>query len=122
VLDAAVAALSGDQAWVGERNRVYEGRRDRAMRGLREIGLEAEIPKASLYIWFKVPAGWTAQDFTLTVLEKAHVSLVPGTVFGSRGEGYARLSLTETVERLDEAMERMRDAVRELDAGLRRQR
>ncbi len=120
ILEAAAAALTGDQTWVEERNRVYELRRDTVMRGLQEMGLEAEIPKASLYVWFKVPARWTAQDFSLLILEKAHVSLVPGTVFGSRGEGYVRLSLTEAVERLEEAMERMSDAVREMDAGLRR--
>lgn len=122
VLDAAVAALTGDQTWVVARNLVYQQRRDRAIMGLQEMGLEAAVPQASLYIWFEVPAGWTAQDFTLMVLEKAHVSLVPGTVFGSYGEGYARLSLTEAVERLDEAMLRMGEILRGKEIGLGRQR
>ena len=107
VLDAAEAALTGDQAWVVERNQIYKQRRDLTLRALQEMGLEAAVPQASLYIWFKVPAGWTAEDFTCMILEEAHVSLVPGTVFGSHGEGYVRLSFTEGVERLDEAMRRM---------------
>jgi LL-diaminopimelate aminotransferase len=122
ILDAAEAALTGDQAWVEERNCIYEHRRDLVIRALQEMGLEVAVPQASLYIWFKLPAGGTAEAFTQMILEKAHVSLVPGTVFGSRGEGFARLSLTETVERLDEAMVRMGETMRGVEIVLRRQR
>jgi LL-diaminopimelate aminotransferase len=108
ILDAAVAALTGEQEWLGERNRIYEQRRDLVFRGLQEAGLDPLIPKASLYVWFPTPSGWTAEDFTLAMLEDAHVSLVPGTVFGKNGQGYARLSFTEPFERLAEAMQRIK--------------
>jgi LL-diaminopimelate aminotransferase len=65
------------------------------------------VPRASLYVWFKVLPGWSSQDFALMLLEKAHVSFVPGTVFGKNGQGYLRLSFTEPGERLTEAMSRI---------------
>jgi LL-diaminopimelate aminotransferase len=108
ILDAAVAALTGEQDWLRERNQVYEQRRDLVLRGLREAGFDPLIPKASLYVWFKTPPGWSAEDFILRMLEEAHVSLVPGTIFGKNGQGYARLSFTAPYERIDEAMQRMR--------------
>jgi LL-diaminopimelate aminotransferase len=108
ILDAAVAALTGEQEWLGERNRVYEQRRDLVIRGLREAGFEPLVPKASFYVWFKTPSGWTAEDFTLAMLEEAHVSLVPGSIFGKNGQGYARLSFTQPDERLAEALQRMK--------------
>ena len=107
ILDAAVAALTGDQDWIKERNQVYERRRAAVLQGLREAGLNPLNPKASLYVWFGTPAGWGAEDFVLKILEEAHVSLVPGTVFGENGQGYVRLSFTEPQERIAEAMQRI---------------
>ena len=107
VLDAAAAALAGEQGWLADRNRIYEQRRDLVIRGLRQVGLEPAVPLASLYVWFEAPSGWSSQDFTLMLLEKAQVSLVPGTVFGKNGQGYIRLSFTEPMERLSEAMSRI---------------
>jgi LL-diaminopimelate aminotransferase len=107
ILDAAVAALTGEQEWLGERNRIYEQRRDLVIQSLQEVGLDPLVPKASLYVWFKTPSGWTSDDFTLMILDEAHVSLVPGTIFGKNGLGYARLSFTQPFERLSEAMQRM---------------
>ena len=111
ILDAAVAALTGGQEWLGERNQIYEQRRDLVIQGLQEAGLDPLVPKASLYVWFKMPSGWAAEDFTLAMLEEAHVSLVPGTIFGKNGQGYARLSFTQPEERLAEAMQRMKQTL-----------
>ncbi len=107
VMDAATAALLGDQSWLAPRNEVYARRRDLVLQGLQPLGLQAERPKASLYIWFQVPPGWTSVAFTDMLLDRAHVSLTPGTVFGKHGEGYVRLSLTTPDERLALAVERM---------------
>jgi len=107
ILDAAAAALTGDQGWLVGRNHIYEQRRDLVIRGLLQAGLQPVVPRASLYVWFKVLPGWSSQDFALMLLEKAHVSLVPGTVFGKNGQGYLRLSFTEPGERLSEAMSRI---------------
>ena len=107
VLDAATTALSGDQSWLTERNQIYQLRRDAAVQGLHALGLAAEIPQASLYVWTPIPPGWRAQEFATALLEKAHVSVTPGVVFGAQGEGYARIALTTSAERIQEAMQRI---------------
>ncbi len=120
VLEAAAAALAGDQAWIQARNRVYQERRDIAVRSLREMGLAVQSPRASLYLWCSVPAvavgrnsrpssrPWTSEGFCQALLEEACVSLTPGTVFGARGEGHVRISITTPAERLAIAMQRMK--------------
>lgn len=107
VLDAAVEAMCGDQSWLGQRNEIYRQRRDVALQGLRDIGLQAETPRASIYVWCSVPEGWSSVDFVSVALEETQVSLTPGTVFGNAGEGYMRISLTAPVERIREAMSRL---------------
>ncbi len=107
VMDGAIAALTGDQSWLLERNAVYQARRDTAMMALQAIGLQPCVSKASLYIWCPIPAGWRSMDFVLHVLNGAHVSLTPGTIFGPRGEGYFRLSLVQSSEVIEMAMQRL---------------
>jgi LL-diaminopimelate aminotransferase len=107
VLAAATAAMTGDQTWLQERNLVYQERRDRVMQALRELGWQAATPRASLYVWFHVPQGWDSAGFATAALERSHISLTPGTVFGKHGEGYIRLSLTASTERVSEAMDRL---------------
>jgi LL-diaminopimelate aminotransferase len=113
VLDAAAEAMTSDQGWLGERNDVYRQRRDAVVPALHELGLRAETPRASLYIWSSVPRGYSSVKFVDAALEQARVSLTPGTVFGKQGEGYVRIALTEPVERMEEAMERLRVAFRD---------
>lgn len=107
ILEAAMAALTGDQAWLVERNSVYAQRRDIVVGTLNRLGLPVTIPQASLYIWSPIPVAWTAEAFTLAALEEAHVSLTPGTVFGGQGRGFMRISLTTSLERIAEGMERL---------------
>jgi len=107
ILQAATAAMTGDQSWLDERNQVYAQRRDVVVSSLERLGLPAARPQASLYVWSPVPAGWTAEAFSMAVLEEAHLSLTPGTVFGSQGQGYVRISLTTSLERMVEGMERL---------------
>ncbi|MGW8250796.1 MAG: aminotransferase class I/II-fold pyridoxal phosphate-dependent enzyme, partial [Anaerolineales bacterium] len=107
VLEAATAALTGDQSWLVGRNDIYRKRRDRVVNSLREMGVPVESPCASLYVWAPVPAGWSSLEFTIALLEQARVSLTPGLVFGAHGEGYVRIALTETESRIEEAMQRI---------------
>jgi LL-diaminopimelate aminotransferase len=94
IQQAAIAALSGPQDCIQEHNRIYQRRRDLIIEVLRGIGLEAQPPKASLYIWAKVPKGYTSVELTNELLETAGVVVTPGTGYGRHGEGYIRLSLT----------------------------
>lgn len=111
ILDAATAALTHDHSWIKDRNEIYRQRRDLVINHLHSIGLEASIPKASIYVWVPLPSGWKAEEFAYALLTKAFVSVTPGTVFGKLGEGYFRISLTSSCERLDEAMRRFKNFV-----------
>ena len=91
---AAIEALTGPQDCIQQHNALYQRRRDLVIDMLHSIGIEAEPPKASLYVWAKVPEGYTSVDFTNDLLEQVGVVVTPGTFFGKRGEGYVRMSLT----------------------------
>ncbi len=91
---AAIEALTGLQDCIQQHNAIYQRRRDLVVDMLRSIGLEAEPPKASLYVWAKVPEGYTSVEFANELLEQVGVVVTPGIGFGKRGEGYVRLSLT----------------------------
>ena len=107
ILEAATAAITGDQGWLRERNEIYRQRRDVVISGLHAIGLSAPALGASLYVWSPIPAGSSSVAFAVAALENAHVSLTPGTVFGDHGEGFVRISLTAPSERIAEAMQRL---------------
>ena len=104
---AAIEALTGPQDCVSEHNAIYQRRRDRLLQTLSQIGLKAKPPRASLYIWARVPDGYTSLEFATSLLEEAGVVVTPGTSYGKHGEGYIRLSLTIPDERLEEALARL---------------
>ncbi|NLF12806.1 MAG: LL-diaminopimelate aminotransferase [Anaerolineaceae bacterium] len=108
IQDAAVLALTGDQGWLTERNGIYRERRDLIMDVLPELGMEAEIPQASLYIWARVPRGYTSAQLATRVLDEAGISITPGTAFGQQGEGYVRISLGADTNRIREGLERLK--------------
>ncbi|MGB9879552.1 MAG: aminotransferase class I/II-fold pyridoxal phosphate-dependent enzyme, partial [Anaerolineae bacterium] len=110
IQEAAVAALTGDQSWIAERNAIYQRRRDIVMEFLPLAGMRAALPKAALYVWARIPEGQTSQEFSSYILEKAGVWLTPGTAFGEHGEGYVRIALTLPEEKLRAAGERLRQA------------
>lgn len=105
---AGIAALTGDQSFMAERNIIYQRRRDLVIATLQEIGMEATPPRASLYIWAPVPRGYDSLQFSLKVLDDIAVWITPGVGFGPSGEGYYRISLTTPDSRLEEAMTRLR--------------
>ena len=104
---AAMEALTGSQDCVKEHNEIYQRRRDRLLQILNQIGLKAKPPRASLYIWARVPDGYNSIEFATTLLDEAGVVVTPGVSYGKHGEGYIRLSLTIPDERLEEAMVRL---------------
>ncbi|HSJ53262.1 MAG TPA: LL-diaminopimelate aminotransferase [Anaerolineae bacterium] len=108
IQEASVLALTGDQGWLTERNEIYRQRRDLILEALPELGMEAETPQASLYIWARVPKGYTSAGLATRVLDEAAVSITPGTAFGDQGEGYVRMSLGMSTERIREALERLK--------------
>ncbi len=104
---AAVEALRGPQNHIAERNAVFQRRRDKLLKVLNEIGLNARTPKATFYIWAKIPQGYTSMDFTKKLLNEAGIAVTPGTGYGKEGEGYIRLSLTISDDRLEQGLGRL---------------
>lgn len=107
IYDAGIAAL--DQTtddWMQERNQVYQNRRDKILEALPQIGLEASVSKATLYIWAKV-LDMSSEDYVKKALEEAHVSTAPGEIYGSDGTGYIRISLSVPDDRLAEGLQRL---------------
>jgi LL-diaminopimelate aminotransferase len=106
---AAIEALTGPQDCIQEHNRIYQRRRDLIIDVLQSIGLEAQPPKASLYVWTRVPEGYTSIDFATELLETVGVVVTPGTGYGKNGEGYIRLSLTIPDAGLVKGLSRLAD-------------
>src|SRR3954454_8912576 len=105
---AGAPALRGARKEVEEMCRIYERRRDRVVEALRDIEVEVEAPKGTIYIWAPVPAGHTSSSFAEKVLEEAAVVVSPGSMYGPSGEGFFRISLTTPDELLTEAVHRLR--------------
>jgi LL-diaminopimelate aminotransferase len=109
VLAAGVAALSGDQSWIEDRNAVYQERRDLVIDALRTAGIHADIPRAAFYIWAELPKGFKSMDFCEQMLDEIGVSTTPGKVFGQFGEGFLRISLITPIARMREGLDRIVD-------------
>ncbi len=107
---AGIAALETPQEKIGELNNMYKKRRNIVLDGLKELGWEITTPKATFYLWLPVPKGMTSEDFSQIMLEKTAVVLPPGTGYGTKGEGFFRIALTVSDDRLKEVMERMKNA------------
>jgi LL-diaminopimelate aminotransferase len=103
----AITALEGPQDCIEEHNRVYQRRRDRLVAALQGLGLRLTPPKASLYVWARVPDGETSTAYATRLLDEAAVVVTPGIGYGPSGEGYVRLSLTLPDERLEEGVRRL---------------
>lgn len=105
---AGIEALNGPQDSIKEMCAVYKKRRDLVIDTLGAIGIDIATPKATIYIWVPVPAGYTSESFATLILEKASVVVPPGSAYGPSGEGFIRISLTTKDDRLKEALERIK--------------
>jgi len=104
---AAVEALRGPQDHIAARNAVLQRRRDRLVEALRKTGLDVRTPKATFYVWAKVPRGYSSVEFTKTLLEELQIAVTPGTGYGAAGEGYVRFCLTIPDDRLEQGVARL---------------
>ena len=108
IIDAGITALTGDQGWLMERNLIYQRRRDIVVAGLQAAGFTVYTPPAAIYVWAKLPDGYTdSMAFCSRLLQETGVSATPGIVYGAYGEGYVRISLGTATGRIEEAMERI---------------
>jgi len=105
IQEASIAALLGSDEVIEENNRIYRERRDLLVEGLRSAGLEVSLPKATFYVWAKVPGG--SMEFAKKLLNEAGILATPGIGFGDGGEGFIRFALTRDVEVIKEAVQRL---------------
>ena len=105
---AGIEALNKGDNFIKEMVKVYDRRRQLAFDCLASAGLEYARTGGAFYLWVKVPAGYTSAEFSDMLLQKCGVVVAPGSGYGEYGEGYFRISLTISDERLKEAFERIK--------------
>ena len=105
---AGIAALTGAQDCVADNCRIWQERRDVLIAGLQDMGFALSPPQATFYAWVPVPRGFTSSTFCVELLVKTGVVVTPGNGFGPTGEGFVRAAFTVKVERIREALDRIR--------------
>ncbi|HNW94416.1 MAG TPA: LL-diaminopimelate aminotransferase [bacterium] len=108
VQEAGITALTGKQDCVAENNAILQRRRDLLAAGLRELGWQVPVPKATFYLWLPTPGGLPSTEVAGRLLDEAGIVVTPGIGFGRHGEGYIRMTITVPEERIKIALERMR--------------
>jgi LL-diaminopimelate aminotransferase len=106
---AALTALEEPAEALAARNALLSSRQTRLCAAFAALGVEIPRPRATFYLWAPVPGDGDSRAFATRLLEGAAVSVTPGIAFGPGGEGYVRVSLTASDERIDEACRRIRD-------------
>ncbi len=117
---AAVSALDGDQSVIEDIVANYKSRRDVLCKGLAAAGWEVEPPKATMFVWAKIPEEFShmgSLDFCKLMLEEAKVAVSPGIGFGDYGDDHVRFSLIENEHRTRQAIRGIRDMLRKAKAN-----
>jgi alanine-synthesizing transaminase len=112
---AAIAALEGPQDCVEEIRRKYQSRRDVMVKGLHEAGWMVENPKASMYVWAKIPAPYATMgsiEFAKKLLRDAKIAVAPGIGFGDYGDDHVRIALIENESRTRQAVRGIKEMLR----------
>ncbi|HEY4662310.1 MAG TPA: LL-diaminopimelate aminotransferase [Candidatus Humimicrobiaceae bacterium] len=108
---AAVKALESFKRHTEYNNNIYNRRREMIKKTLDDTGIDYFDSNATIYVWVKVPEGFTSGSFSKMLLDKANVVVTPGVEFGKNGEGYIRISMTIDDSRLEEALKRIRSVL-----------
>lgn len=106
---AAAHALKSDLADVRKHNEIFKERMERMYKGLTESGFQLDKPRGSIFVWPKIPPGYSSEAFAHKLLEEAGIIVTPGTAFGPSGEGYIRISISVELERIDEVIKRIKE-------------
>ena len=118
---AGIAALKLPEKWTDDLRKTYEKRRDVLVGGLKSLGWSVNNPKATFYVWIKVPEAFASKnkdaksvsgELVKFLLQNCGIVSTPGVGFGKYGEGYIRMTICTTEERLKEAVKRMKEKCR----------
>lgn len=108
---AATVALRGAREQPAHAASLYEGRRNALCDGLMRSGWDTPRPRATMFVWSRIPTSAPSQDFALRLLREAYVAVSPGSGFGPDGEGYVRFALVENEQRIRQAVRCMRRVI-----------
>ncbi len=111
VQEASITALNTEDSVLAKIRATYQERRDALCDGLNSIGLKVSKPRATFYVWTKVPSGFDSSSFVAHLLTKTGVLGTPGVGFGAPGEGYIRFTVTQNVDRINEAVRRIKEVL-----------
>ncbi|MGX8679937.1 MAG: aminotransferase class I/II-fold pyridoxal phosphate-dependent enzyme, partial [bacterium] len=105
---AAITAITQDQSCVIDTRNAYRHRRDFLIEGCRKIGWDIDLPSGTMFVWAKIPDSYSSSEaFTYDLFNKTGVLVVPGSAFGSFGEGYVRIALVQDDDVIQHAIELM---------------
>jgi len=107
IQDAAVVALDNAEEITAGLRATFSERHKTLMNGLRDLGWDAAPSDGGMFVWAKYPYDIDCTELAFKIIEQAGIVTVPGTVFGSAGQGYLRLALVQPKELLQEAVERL---------------
>ncbi|VAX29906.1 L,L-diaminopimelate aminotransferase, DapL2 type [hydrothermal vent metagenome] len=110
IQEAGITALEMDDAPLAAIRNTYQERRDVLVSGLQKLGFKVDPPKAAFYVWIPTPPGISSSEMTAKMLKECAIVTTPGSGFGANGEGYFRMTLCVSKERLAEAIDRMEKA------------
>lgn len=113
IQQAAVKALTSDYTCLSDQVKEYEIRRDALIAGLEKSGWKVPKSPATMFVWAKIPEGWTSRQFAFELIDHAGVAVVPGDAFGQLGEGYVRIAMVQPTDLLTEAAERIQVFLKE---------
>lgn len=108
IQQAAATALKSDLSTVKASTKIYEERLEILYNALIEMGISTKKPKGTIFLWARVPDGYTSMEFANLLLEEAGVIVTPGSAFGEAGEGFFRIALTVSKERFAEVIKRLK--------------
>ncbi|WP_156288985.1 LL-diaminopimelate aminotransferase [Oceanobacillus salinisoli] len=107
---AAIHALKNTSSFSAELRNTYKQRRNILVNGLNELGWKVDAPKASMFVWAKVPKAYTSTEFAYRLIDETGIVVTPGNAFGAAGEGYVRIALVQKEEILQKAIIKLRES------------
>lgn len=108
---AAICAFDQDQSIVEETKNIYQNRRDLIVKGLNELGWSIKPCAATMFLWAKIPEGYTSSDdFAYELFKKTSILVTPGSAFGKYGEGYVRIALVQDEQTILEAIQTLKES------------
>jgi LL-diaminopimelate aminotransferase len=107
IQQGAIAALKVSSEWFENMNEIYQKRRKLIWQIAEALDCTFDKNTSGMFVWAKIPAGKKAENIVDDLLYKHHIFIAPGTIFGSKGEGYIRFSLCVPEEKIKEALDRL---------------